>query len=275
MKADLHMHTTLSDGRLSAFEVIKRAKDNKVDIIAITDHDVCQNVQENIDYASSLGIRLIPGIELSTVHHNKPVHLLGYFKDDSYQNEEMTSYYKSLKNSRENRARKMIKNLSEFFDINIEYDEVYSISDGIIARPHMARCIVNNYKQYSFDDVFIKFIGDDSKAYIPSCEMGVAEGIELLKRNNCVVVLAHPTLLKKSIKDEVLKFNFDGIEAIYLRNQEGDESYFKSLAKERNMIITAGSDFHGIPHDSLHGDIGDIFLEEEDINNFLKNLGKK
>ena len=273
MKADLHMHTTLSDGTYNPLDIIKRAKDNLVDIISITDHDTCKNVEENMKYAKEIGIKYIPGIELSTLHMNRPVHVLGYFRDDMYQSEEMINYYKFIKEGREKRTVKFIENLKKFNNIEITYEEVSSYSNGIIARPHIARAIVNNYPEYSFDEVFINLIGDDSKSYVPSCEIGVSEGIDLLRRNNCLVVLAHPTLLKPEIKEYVLKQDFDGFEAVYFRNKQNDETFFRALAKQRNLIITAGGDFHGTPGDTLHADIGDIFIEGEDLKAFLDKLG--
>lgn len=263
------MHSTLSDGRLTSFEVIEKAVKNKCDIISITDHDICGNVEENIEYSKSLGLKFIPGIELSTVHNKKPVHVLGYFRDDSYKSTEMISYYKEIKEAREERAKKFISNLKEFYNIFITYDEVYSYSNGIVARPHIAKAIVNNYSEYSFDDIFNKFIGDDSKAYVPTCELSVKEGIDLLRRNNCLVILAHPTLLKPHIKEDVLKHKFDGFEAVYFQNKNGEEEEFRALSKSRDLIITGGSDFHGIPNDTKHGDIGDVYIENKDLDSFL------
>lgn len=272
MRADLHMHTTLSDGRLSPKEVIQRAKNNGVDIIAITDHDICGNMEENMAFATSIGIKLIPAMELSTVYQNKPVHVLGYFKDDSYQKEEIVAYYKTIKLGRENRAKKFIQNLDDFFNIKITYDEVYALSNGIIARPHIAKAIVNNYPEYTFNKIFEDFIGDHSKAYVPSCEMGVQEGIDLLRRHNCVVVLAHPVLLKESIREFVLQFEYDGLEAIYFRNKVEDEETYIQMAQNRKMIYTAGSDYHGIVNDTSHGDIGDRYLEGKALDQFLQKL---
>ena len=270
MKADLHMHSTSSDGHLSSFDVIKRAKNNGCDIIALTDHDICTLVEENIKLAKEIGITFIPGIELSTTCENKPVHVLGYFRDESYKNEEMVSYYKYIKEAREERTKKIIKKLKEFFDLEINYEEVFSYSRGVIARPHIAKTIVNNYPEYSFDDIFIKFIGDNSKAYVPTCELSVKEGIDLLRRNNCVVVLAHPTLLKPHIKDFVISHEFDGFEGVYLRNKPGEEAEFRKIAQDRGLIITGGSDFHRLVDDNTHGDIGEIYIEGNDLSKFLK-----
>ncbi len=149
------------------------------------------------------------------------------------------------------------------------------LSRGIIARPHIAKAINMGYPKYNHNYIFENFIGDDCKAYVPSCELSVQEGIDLLRRNNCLVVLAHPVLLKSFIKEDVLRYNFDGIEAIYFRNKENDESEYRTLAKNRGMFITAGSDFHGIQNDTKHGDIGDVILTGEDLDIFRNKLKEK
>ena len=275
MKADLHMHSTYSDGLLTTNELFERAKKNGVDVIAITDHDIIKDVEGNKRLAQETGVKYIPGIELSTIMDGKPVHVLGYFTDESYNNEEITAYFDEIKKRREERARKFVKNLKTFFDIEITYHDVLKLSNGIIARPHIAKAIIMKYPEYSHDYVFDTFIGDSSKAYVPSCELSVSEGIELLRRNNCLIVLAHPVLLKSSIKDSVLSFDFDGLEAKYYRNGNGDEDFFRSLALKKDMVITGGSDFHGIKNDTKHGDIGDVFISGDDLTLFLKTYEDK
>lgn len=274
MKADLHMHSTYSDGLKTTEELFEMAKENGVDVIAITDHDIVKGVEDNFKHASNYGIKYIPGIELSTIMDGKPVHVLGYFKDDSYYSSELMAYYKEIKDDRETRAKKFIENLKIFFDIDIKYEDVLKVSRGIIARPHIAKAITVSYPEYSHDYIFDHFIGDNSKAYVPACEISVKEGIELLHRNNCIAVLAHPTLLKSTIHDKVLEHDFDGLEAIYYRNKSGDEELYRNIAKERNLIITAGSDYHGIPKDTKHGIVGEMYIEEEDLINFLSILRK-
>lgn len=269
MKADLHTHTTVSDGVKTREEVLQKAKDNGIDIIAITDHDICIHVEDNFRIAETLGIHYIPGIELSTLFKNKPVHILGYFTDDSYQSKEMLAYYQDIKDKRDKRAKTFITNLKREFNIEIDYDDVLGFSRGIIARPHIAKAITKKYPQYSFDYVFDHFIGDHTKAYVPACEITVQEGIDLLRRNNCIIVLAHPTLLKEYIQEKVLSFEYDGIEAVYYRNKENEEQLFRTIAKDREMIVTGGSDYHGIKNDTKHGDVGEVYITGKDVEKFL------
>ena len=126
-----------------------------------------------------------------------------------------------------------------------------------------------------FDYIFENFIGDQSKAYVPSTQLPVAEGVALLRRNGAIAVLAHPVLLKDHIRDEVLAMDFDGIEAKYYRNQEGDEQTYRDYAKTHGIIITAGSDYHGIENDTKHGVVGTVFMDGEDTKEFLDALQGK
>ncbi len=272
MKADLHMHTTHSDGRLSREEVFDRAKANGLDIIAITDHDVTAEVEDNRALAQARGMRYIAGIELSTLYKGKSVHVLGYFKGDAHKNKEMVEYYQMIKEGRENRAKTFIEKLDYHFDITITYEQLLRLSGGIIARPHIARAIMENYPHYTHDYIFNNFIGDECKAYVPSTELSTQEGIKLLKNQGALVVLAHPVLLKPHIHDEVLALDFDGIEAIYCKNSLEDTAYYKAFAEANGLFVTAGSDYHGITDDSSHCDVGTNTLEGHDLEMFLSKF---
>ena len=272
MKADLHIHTTHSDGTKTVKEIIDMAKDKGVQIIAITDHDIVKDVAFGKEYAESLGVTFIPGVELSTLHRNKSVHVLGYFNTDGYENKEMKDYYTMIKEGREKRAHKFIENLKFHFDIEITYESVYSFSRGVIARPHIGKAIQAKYPEYTFDYIFDNFIGDHSPAYVPSTQLPVEEGVALLRRNGALAVLAHPTLLKESVKEEVMAMDFDGVEARYYRNKNNEENLYREYAEKNQIIVTAGSDYHGIENDSKHGEIGEISLDEEDVSIFLEAL---
>ena len=123
MKADLHMHSTYSDGLFKTEELFIKARENGVDIIAITDHDIIEGVEDNLNYSFKYGVKYIPGIELSTVEKGKPVHLLGYFKDDSYNAKELKTYFKEIKEKRESRAKEIIIN----FKITVKKNTMYAI----------------------------------------------------------------------------------------------------------------------------------------------------
>ena len=108
MKIDLHVHTTASDGLLSPKAIVAKAKENKIDILAIADHDTIDGIPEAMNAANEKGIRLIPALEISA-KHEKQIHILGYYVD--YKDLKFQSFVNKLKNSREDRNQKMLKKL--------------------------------------------------------------------------------------------------------------------------------------------------------------------
>ncbi|MCD3297307.1 PHP domain-containing protein, partial [Clostridium botulinum] len=103
-KGDFHLHTTASDGKLSPTELVTLAKNDGFDIISITDHDNTFGLEEAIVSGTKLGIKIIPGIELSTRYNGESIHVLGYFKDDSYKNSLFQNYLKEIQDFRILRA---------------------------------------------------------------------------------------------------------------------------------------------------------------------------
>ena len=270
MKIDLHTHTTASDGVLTPVKLIDKALKNNVDILAITDHDTTNGLKEALTYSKTKNITLIPGIELSTIHNNESIHILGYFKDDSYKDESFQNFLNDLKSSRIERAKKIISNLEKFFNISISYEDIKD--NYIIARPHIAKAIIKNGYNYTFDEIFKKFINKDSPAYVENKNISLEEGIDILKKYNAFVSLAHPVLIKKSNIEDLMELKFDGIEAYYSINSDYDTAKYINLARKYNKILTCGSDFHGIEKDSNHGDIGCVSLDDKRISIFMNSL---
>ncbi|MFT5871759.1 MAG: putative metal-dependent phosphoesterase TrpH [Clostridium sp.] len=272
-RGDFHLHTNASDGKLSPKELIYTAFINGLDIIAITDHDTTLNVEEAIREGISKNIRVIPGIELSTIHNKESIHILGYFKDDNYKNGDFQNFLKDMEIYRISRAEKIVENLDTFFKIKLDYQKILDDAKGVIARPHIAKAIMNAGYKYDWKYIFDNLLSDDSPAYVQTKKISTADGINMLKKVNALVVLAHPVLIKNSSIDEMLHFNFDGIEAVYPINTKKQKAFMKGKAKEYNKLITAGSDFHGITtSDTSHGVIGSVFLSHNELAVFVKAL---
>lgn len=268
--AEFHCHTTASDGKFSPSQVVAMAKNKNVKLLSITDHDTTEGIEEALKRAKEVSIDFIPGIELSCNHNGESIHILGYFKGNDYKDENLVEFLRSLKVNRESRAISIVNNLNKYFNIKINVEDVLKISNGVVARPHIAQAIVNAGYPYDFQYIFDKFIGNNSPAYVPNKHISIPDGIKLLKKYNCIVVLAHPKLIKKTPIKDILKYDFHGIEAIYYQNFKRETDEFISLARSRNMIITCGSDFHGISKDDTnHGNIGDMSLGEEDFKKFM------
>ena len=222
-KGDFHIHSTESDGELKPGEIVLLAKERNLDIIALTDHNTVNGNKQAIKVGKIHGVKVIPGIELSTRFKVKKVHILGYFTDDKYESNEF-------------------------------------------------KMILNNLRSEKFKACQIYFEGKLSFKS-EGGKITTSAGIEFLHKYNAKVVLAHPTLLNRIIFNEIINLNFDGIEAKYYRNKDKETDYFINIAKEKNMIYTAGSDFHHLSKvDLKHGTLGQIYLEKDEITNFLNIL---
>lgn len=222
-KGDFHIHSTYSDGSLTPSQIVRLAKERQVDIMAITDHNNTDGIDEAIREGRKNNITVIPGVELSTRYNNCRVHVLGYFKDDSYKN---------------NLLREVL--------LNVKVGKIKSI-------------------RKIFEDK-IDFCGFKNK-------LCVQTGVDILRFFGATVVLAHPVLLCKKDFDNIININFDGIEAKYFKNTEDDTKYFIDLANKKSIIYTAGSDFHNcIECHRIHGMIGDVYLNGEEIEKFLNVL---
>ncbi len=269
---DLHTHSTASDGTSSPAEVVKRAKAANVKYLALTDHDTVSGIEEALDAAKGLEITFIPGIELSTYFNKESVHVLGFFKGDGYKDTELIDFLNSIKRKRIERAEKIVENLAKFHDIHITLESIMKNGKDTIARPHIAKAIIDAGYNYDKEYIFEHFIGNDCPAYIPSVQIDTKEGVKLLKKHGAVVVLAHPVLLKKSSFQDVLALGFDGLEGIYPMNSEEDTKKFLSYAKEHNLITSCGSDSHGGEDDLKHGSLGSMEMDEEWLTKFLTKL---
>lgn len=272
IKADFHVHTSCSDGMLSPSEIVKRAGTNNVSYLAITDHDTVAGITEAIDAGRTYNVTIIPGVELSTQYNDESIHILGYFRDTSYNNEILNEQLKRIKDHRVTRAKQIVQKLHDEYNINIDFENVLKLSKGTVARPHIAKAIINAGYDYSHDYIFENFIGKGCKAYVPTLKLDTQEGISLLKKYNAAVFLAHPKLIKNTHITEFLHMDFDGIESIYFQNSTPETDEFIKIAKDFNLLNSCGSDFHGIENDTRHGDIGCMNIPEEYLSKFLQEV---
>lgn len=273
IKVDFHVHTSASDGTLSPAQVINRAKTNNLKYLAITDHDTLSGLNEGILESLKSDITLIPGIELSTQYNNESVHILGFFKGNYYKDNELVNELNKIKNHRITRAQEIVSKLKSEFNIVVDFDSILKSAPDTIARPHIARAIIDAGYNYTFEEIFDKFIGKDCKAYVPTLKLSTEDGIALLKKYNALVFLAHPKLINNTPISEFLNMGFDGIEAIYYQNTPDETKTFIELANKNNMLISCGSDFHGnVETDLRHGDIGSVKMPKEYLVKLLDAL---
>lgn len=274
-KGDFHIHSNFSDGKFSTSELLDLYKKSGYDIVSITDHDTLEGCKEAIEYGKSIGVKVITGIEISTKHNGEDVHILGYFKDKDCRRKELIEFANKKEKDRVDRCKVIVNKLKEYFNIKINGDELLAKNKGMIGRPHIAKEIIKAGYETNMEDVFAKYLGNDSPAYIPSSILSVQEGIDLLRNNDAVVVLAHPVLIRKTrIEDLLNEFKFDGMEAIYGMNSEDETSGFVNICNQKGLLITGGSDFHDFDTSS-HSNIGDISLDNKNIEKLLEFIDKQ
>lgn len=269
LKGDFHLHSSASDGKISPEQIVITAKNANLNYISLTDHDTISGLDEAIRIGKREGVYVIPGIELTTMHNNESIHILGYFRGDSFNSIQLIEFLESMKSHREYRAKKIVDNLKYFYNLNIDYNLVIKHANNVIARPHIAQAIIESGYNYDWDYIFNHFLNKESPAYVNNMEVSIDEGINLLHNHNALAILAHPVLIRRSAVEELLNYGFDGIEAIYYLNTTEQTQKYINLATERNIFVTAGSDFHGNLNDSSHGIIGAVYLSGELLQKFL------
>lgn len=265
MKADLHSHTTFSDGLLTVDELIDRAINNKVDVLAITDHD-CVDGSEQAFYTTK-DIKIIYGVELSTDRNSESVHILGYFKQPLKDGPLINALQKQREN-RTKRALKILELLDEHFNIKLDNKFIYEIDS--VTRGTIANEIIKQGYNYNKKHIFDYMLGNGCKAYIPSTKMTTEYGIKLIHESGGIAVVAHPCLYKKNNVYDIIKLGIDGIEGRY-PSKLNDEKMYRRFVNNNKLLFTAGSDFHH-PNDSGHGEVGQCTIEGKDLEKFLEVL---
>lgn len=266
---DLHTHSTESDGTLTPQDLMKLASSTGLSAIALTDHDTIGGLAKAKPVAESLGIELVPGIELSTDYNGTEVHMLGLYIDDT--NPDFLSKLQEFIQSRDIRNEKMAFLLQkEGFDITLEQLHK-EYPESVITRAHFARYLVEHGFVKDRDTVFRKYLGDTCRCYVPREKITPFEAIDLIRLGGGLSFFAHPVLchmnhdrLRFFVKD-LKEAGLTGIEAIYSMNTPGDERNMKKLASEFDLLISGGSDFHGENKPYLHLGTGKGNLKIPDI----------
>lgn len=243
-RADLHTHTTASDGALSAKELLSKAKEKKLKTLAITDHDTLSGFLEGRKYADEYGIELISGIEISTIWDQKEIHILAYGFDAD--NGELLTLLKNQKRARSARMKRIVKELQSQ-GIDISYDEVWAeAGTSIIGRPHAAYVLMNKGYVASFAEAFIRYLSTQKLSSIKTEYADISTVIETIHTAGGILSVAHPgPIYSQQELESLLDLEIDGLECIHPSHNYNVQKEFTELAKSRNLLITGGSDFHG------------------------------
>ncbi|MGN0317534.1 MAG: PHP domain-containing protein [Lachnospira sp.] len=275
---DLHVHSNISDGTDSPEVLVQKAVDAGLSAFALTDHDTINGISPALDEARrqrQLGnqIEVIPGVELSTFFDRTEIHIVGLFID--YDNDALNSFLNEQVESRINRNRKVCE-LFQNLCINISYEDMLATyPDAVITRAHFADRLVNLGICGDRNEAFDRFLSPSKPCYVNREKVSPKTAIRIIHETGGVAILAHPVLYHlgneqmNKLLDYVCESGIDGIEAIYSTYKMGDELNIRRIAKERNLLISGGSDYHGNnkPHISLGTGMGHLFIPYEVLEN--------
>jgi predicted metal-dependent phosphoesterase TrpH len=247
-RADLHCHTTCSDGSKTPTEIVELAAEIGLSGLSITDHDSIGAYATAIPIAADLGIELLSGVEFSAAYEGSPVHILGY--GFSLTSPAIHDFCKQHVVRRKDRNRDILEALTKL-GYPISESDLYKQDPSLEGerswgRPHIAQAMIKKGYVKDLNEAFKKYIGDGKSAFVSGKTFSVEETIKVIHEAHGFAVLAHPMLFEEeSLAIDVLKFPFDGIEAYYARYPIDKQLFWKRVAEEKGLMITGGSDFHG------------------------------
>jgi predicted metal-dependent phosphoesterase TrpH len=249
MIADLHIHTTASDGRLSPEAVLEQAAKAGLSHIAITDHDTLDGLLE-LDRKKIVALpslTVIPGIECSAYLENYEVHILGYYID--IFDHDLQTQLRVLTDYRRRRVGRILEKLNQL-GYELDYDDVLKIGSKAtaIGRSHIAQALVSKGFFSAIADVFSALLEINAPAYVPNYKLTPGQVLALIKAAGGIPVLAHPGLIKNDdVVLDLIRQGICGIEAYHPRHDEQQIRHYTEVAARHRLFVTGGSDFHAIP----------------------------
>lgn len=259
-RLDLHLHTTHSDGSCTPTEVVNLAHKAGVTALAITDHDITTGILEATVAGQEHGIDIIPGVEISSIMGTSELHILGYFLD--YQDARLNERLARLRESRHRRNPKIIERL-QAAGIAITYEEVRALAGtDSVGRPHIARVLMEKGVVASAKEAFDLWLADGRPAYVPRELPTPSDAMQWIREAKGLPVLAHPTWVKTTegtLTDLVRRLKADGLDGVevhYSTHSPRQTRDYLALAKQLDLLVTGGSDFHGLTKPDIDVGVG-------------------
>ena len=247
MRADLHLHTTASDGLLTPEQLTEKAAQAGFDLIAVTDHDSMDGVESARAFAKPLGLGVLTGVELSC-GAQKEIHILGYGIDP--QNAALRAFCRERRAQRAARTEEMVNRLCALGK-PVSVERVREMARGVMGRPHVARALVEAGHAASVSEAFERYLRPGKPGYVPKEDVRVAEAVRLIRGAGGVAVLAHPMELKmgetalESLVHEWKSQGLSGMEVYHSSAQNNHAHALYQMARREGLLVTGGSDFHG------------------------------
>lgn len=244
-KADLHIHTNLSDSTFSPQGVVRYAHKISLSTIAICDHDVVDGIAPAKEIAEEYGVEIIPGVEITTESKGVEIHILGYFIN--LRDVEFKRKLYQICNIRRERILEMVERLNKI-GIGLRPEDVFEISgEGSVSRLHLAMALVKKRYVSSIPEAFRRYIGDGRPCYVTNkFNLSPENAIDEIIKAGGIPVLAHPGVMgDDSAIPRYIKHGLMGIEAYHSEHSKVVARHYERLAYEYGLLVTGGSDCHG------------------------------
>ncbi len=277
MCVELHTHSVYSDGTATPTELVQMAADRNIQGFSLTDHDTVEGVQEAFNHGQKVGVPVVSGIEVSTLHREYSLHILGYGIDPKNQN--LLQWLARLQKGRAERNRKILEKLAAM-GISISEQELEQVSGrGQAGRPHIAQLLHNKGYVTSTRQAFSYYLGRHKPAWCSRSPCSTAEAIRIFHQANGLAVLAHPGIIDKGMKiqpqliQELAEQGLDGLEVFYPTHSSKVKKRLQMLANKYNLLCTGGSDYHGDHQRRLFaGEAGSICPPDSIMVELLERL---
>ncbi len=252
-RVDLHAHTFFSDGQLSPEELVEHALSRSLVALGITDHDTVEGVARAL-VAGGGRVRIVPGIEISSVLEGHDLHVLGYFID--YQSESLREKLEAFREERRGRALAIMSRLRELGAAVDETAVFAAAGPGVVGRPHVAQALVRAGHVPSVEAAFQQYLGPRGKAFVPRPAFHSEDAIACIREAGGASVLAHPgAQLPLSIVEHLKDAGLDGIEVWHPQHGASAVRRWREAARNLRLIESGGSDFHGTHRGAGLGDL--------------------
>jgi 3',5'-nucleoside bisphosphate phosphatase len=251
---DLHSHTTASDGVLSPRDLVKLAARHGVRVLAVTDHDSVSGLPDAIEEAAKHGIEIVPGLEINCDVEGAEIHVLGYCVD--WRAAWFETFLGEQRAERRARVHRIVERLGEL-GLPLSPAEVFAIcKEGSAGRPHVAQAMVNRGYVKSVREAFDRYLRSGGPANVPRRRLTPVEAVRVIRRAHGVPVLAHPGLANRDeMIPELVEAGLAGIETFYPEHSAGQIEAYRRMCRERGLVATGGSDYHG-PHTGRASTLG-------------------
>ncbi len=240
MLIDLHMHTDRSDGVWSVERVLEEVRARELELFCITDHDTL----DAYPFAAPPGARAIAGLEVDTHHDGHTAHLLAYGVEDKAS--PLLHALSAQRDARLERMEAMVAAMcARGIPITIDEVRAQTAPGASLGRPHLARALVARGAVASVQEAFDRYLADDGVSYVALERLSAATAIGLIRSSGGVSVVAHPARLRTPASLQALiELGVDGIEVVHPTADATVRAELFSLARERGLLVTGGTDFH-------------------------------